>query len=123
MSELETAAISRRLQDARKQAGLTQQEMADLLVVHKRSVEDYESPRKDVIPYDRLNEWARLTKTTAEWLLHGIEPGEAATPGQVRDLDARLARVEELQAQQGALLEANRVVLEEIRALLAARNS
>lgn len=93
MAELEEAAISERLQHARKQAGLTQQQMADLLQVHKRSVEDYESKLPDKpVPYDRINEWARLTKTTPEWLLHGDDRA-AATPAEIQELREQLADV------------------------------
>lgn len=91
MAELEEAAISERLQHARKQAGLTQAQMADLLQVHKRSVEDYESQRPDTpVPYDRLNEWAKYTNTTTEWLLHGEQPA-AASQGEIQDLRRELA--------------------------------
>jgi predicted XRE-type DNA-binding protein len=74
MAELDRAAISLRLGESLKTAGITQQEMADLLHVHKRSVEDYTSPRITTIPFDRLDEWARLAGTSKEWLLHGDQP-------------------------------------------------
>lgn len=106
MAELESAAISDRLQAARTRAGLTQQEMADLLQVHKRTVEDWESPRKKNVPYERMGEWADLTHVTVAWLLHGDE--ETATPEQIQNLEARLERVEGLALRILELLQADR---------------
>jgi transcriptional regulator with XRE-family HTH domain len=71
MAELDRAAISSRLGEALRLAGVTQQEAADYLGVHKRSIEDYVSPRKQTVPFDRLEEWATLTGVTKAWLLHG----------------------------------------------------
>jgi transcriptional regulator with XRE-family HTH domain len=73
MAELDRAAISVRLAESREQAGLTQDEMADLLGVHFRSVQNYESAKVDRIPWDKLDEWARITGRTKEWVLHGNE--------------------------------------------------
>jgi transcriptional regulator with XRE-family HTH domain len=74
MPELDRVAISRRLGQARKQAGLTQHEMADAMQLHFRSVQNYESWKDDRVPFARLDEWAKITGTTKEWLLHGHEP-------------------------------------------------
>lgn len=100
MAELERAAISKRLGESRRNAGLTQQQIADLLHVHKRSTEDWESPRKHVVPFDRLGEWAQLTGVSREWLLYGDE--STATDDQVaelrrevREVLERVTRIEE----------------------------
>ena len=85
MSELDRAAIARRLQEARKRSGLTQKEMADVLHVHERSIQDWESVSKAAIPFDRLDEWATTTGVTKVWLLQGDEFVEAGV---------RLARIE-----------------------------
>jgi transcriptional regulator with XRE-family HTH domain len=74
MGELDRAAISLRLAQARDEAGFTQPEMAELLIVHFRSIQNYESPKKHVLPFDRLDEWAKITGRTKEWLLHGDDP-------------------------------------------------
>lgn len=97
MAELDRAAISIRMGQSREQAGLTQPEIADLLhpPVHFRSVQDWESPRKRVVPFDRLDEWARLTKSTREWLIYG----EEAIEGD------RLARVEQRLEELFSLVE------------------
>lgn len=80
MAELDRAAISLRLRESLQTAGIRQHEMADLLHVHKRSIEDYVSPKVATVPFDRLDEWAKITGATKEWLLHGEEavlPAEA----------------------------------------------
>jgi DNA-binding transcriptional regulator YiaG len=96
MAELDRAAISIRMGQARDLAGLKQPEMADLLEVHFRTIQDWESPKKRVVPFDRLEEWARLTETTREWLLHGEM--EATEEDRLR----RIVR-EELEALRGDL--------------------
>jgi transcriptional regulator with XRE-family HTH domain len=77
MAELDRAAISLRIAEAREQAGLTQPELADLLEVHWRTVQEWESPRKDVVPWKRLDEIARAAGVTRDWLLHGDAPRES----------------------------------------------
>jgi transcriptional regulator with XRE-family HTH domain len=101
MAELDRAAISLRLGQALQEAGITQQEMAELLHVHKRSVEDYVSPKITTVPFDRLDEWARIARTTKEWLLHGDQP-EPATVEEIRQLRSDVA---ELRAQVERVLE------------------
>jgi transcriptional regulator with XRE-family HTH domain len=76
MGKLERAAISVRLGETREEAGLTQPEMAELLrqegePLHFRTVQNYESPKNDRVPWDLLDQWAEITGTTLEWLLHG----------------------------------------------------
>jgi transcriptional regulator with XRE-family HTH domain len=109
MAELDRAAISVRLAESRDEAGLTQEEMAEALQrdgtpLHWRSVQNYESPKIDRVPWDLLDQWARITGTTKEWLLHGRDTGttglsektverfEAAVALFVRDV-ARLEAV------------------------------
>lgn len=81
--------ICQRIKQARKGAGLTQQEMADLLDLTLRGYQNYEKARA---PFRRLDDIARLTGVSQEWLLHG-EP-KAQPQG---DLQAELsANVAEL---------------------------
>lgn len=108
MAELDRAAISLRLAESREQAGLTQEEMADLLGIHFRSVQNYESPKKDRIPWDKLDEWARITGVTKEWLLHGREA--AGTSDGLGELLDRFDRQhDEVMARLGEVLEQVRV--------------
>jgi transcriptional regulator with XRE-family HTH domain len=106
MAELDRAAISVRLRQARDDVGLTRPEMAELLTVHFRSIENYESPQKHVIPFDRLDEWAQITGRTKEWLLHGDEPRVMA--------DDRLGMIEERLERVVAELQALREVVESL---------
>ena len=73
LMEIEPEKIRARLRQARKEAGLSQQQLAELLNVHKRTIENYENVR---VPWDHLNEYARFTNRPAEWFLYG----EAALP-------------------------------------------
>lgn len=89
MAEIDRAAIKQRLADSREQAGLTQPEMGETLSdpVHWRTVQNWESPKNKTVPFDRLDDWARITDTTKHWLLHGEEGGvtlasRAAEPRQ-----------------------------------------
>lgn len=104
MAELDRAAISLRLAESREQAGLTQDEMADLLGIHFRSIQNYESPKVDRIPWDKLDEWGRVTATTKEWILHGIEASEPVALQEILDRfdrhhDEVMARLAEIQEQ------------------------
>lgn len=119
MAELDRAAISLRLGESREQAGLTQPEMAEALTrrrhgedesLHWRTVQNYESPKKAVIPWDLLDQWARITGVTKTWLLHGTDGGEL-TPEMVERLEAAIAglaeearHLRELSAQQEQLV-------------------
>ena len=102
MGELDRAAISVRLAQAREEVGLTQAEMAELLTVHFRSVQNYESPKKHALPFDRLDRWAQITGRPKEWLLHGDEPRIVADDRleaieeQLRRVTVALERLEDL---------------------------
>lgn len=69
VAQLDPEGIRARIREARLAAGLTQQELADLLEVHKRTVENYERFR--VPDYRALNRIARVTNRDIEWFLHG----------------------------------------------------
>ena len=96
MAELSRAAIAQRIATARKQAGLDQHEVADLMHVHYRTVQDWESVKKQVTPFDRLDELSAVMGVTKIWLLHGEDAAEA---GDVRGLSQRLLEVEDLVEQ------------------------
>jgi transcriptional regulator with XRE-family HTH domain len=105
MGELDRAAISLRLAQARAEVALTQSEMAELLTAHLRSIQNYESPKKHVIPFDRLEQWAQITGRTKEWLLHGDQPRIVA--------DDRLQALEErLDGLEAGLLRLEQILRE-----------
>ncbi len=101
MAELDRAAISARIRQARKQAGFrNRNDIADLLHVHPRTIEDWENPKHQNVPWDRLDEIAKTTGVTREWLLHGEREEE-------EDVLASLAvRLGELEALSSAGFEA-----------------
>lgn len=104
MAELDRAAISLRLHDSLEKSGMTQQEAADYLHVHKRTVEDYVSSKKATVPFDRLEEWAAMTGVRKEWLLHGDVAWESPSEERWAKLEAemtRLADAFEIMLEQG----------------------
>ena len=101
MAELDRAAISLRIAEARdKRAGLTQPEIAEILSVHWRTIQDWESPKNSTVPWDRLGEIAEATGVTKEWLLHGEREPTSRDGGELAErleaLEAGQVRNEEL---------------------------
>lgn len=90
LEDMDRAAISTRLQTSRKEAGVTQNEMAEILSVHVRSIQDYEDPKKKTVPFDQLDVWAAATGVTKTWLLQG---DEAVESDRLANLEARLESV------------------------------
>lgn len=60
--------ICARIKRARIEAGLTQDEFADLLKVEKRTVQNYELDR---VPWRYLKDISKITGRAQEWLLRG----------------------------------------------------
>lgn len=86
MAALEEAEIRARIKRARNEAGLSQEQLADLLAVHPKSVQNYEN---DHVPWRRIRDIAAITGRSAQWLLHGED-----APGGDETLDERLAALE-----------------------------
>lgn len=100
MAELDRAGISLRMGQSREAAGLTQPEIADLLHVHFRSVQDWESPRKHVVPFDRLGEWAELVNVSREWLLYGeAQAAVTLTPEMLARVESAIGVFERVAAR------------------------
>jgi transcriptional regulator with XRE-family HTH domain len=112
VSQLEAKQIGARLQLARKEAGLTQEQVADISTVSKRSLQDYEAGV--TIPYAHFRELAGIYRCDVNWLLHGEqEPAEpplleevsasvAALTDGMTDAIERLERIEGLLVNDGA---------------------
>jgi transcriptional regulator with XRE-family HTH domain len=102
MAELDRAGISRRIAQAREEAGLTQPEMGDALTpsVHFRTIQNWESLKDKRIPWDRLDEIGRLTGVSKDWLLHGRPPVDE-DPAVTERLDRIESMLEALVAQVG----------------------
>lgn len=110
VTQLKAKEIGDRIAEARKELGLTQEQVTDLATFSKRSLQDYETGV--TIPYRQMPELARLLKRDVAWLLHGEQApapmpngllGEIAT--NVSDLTdsmaAALVRLERIEAALG----------------------
>lgn len=102
LMEMEPEKIRARLRDAREEAGFTQQQLADVLGVHKRTIENYENVR---VPWDHLNEYAKLTNRPTEWFLYGEEalPPEGQIEVLVGTVESLTAELSELRTRLDAL--------------------
>jgi transcriptional regulator with XRE-family HTH domain len=89
---VDAAAVGRRIVQARRESGgMTQETLAELLCVCKRSVQAYEAGQR--IPYRHLPRLAAVFDRPAGWFLHGDEP---AAP---QDGDDEIFRRLDLHAQ------------------------
>ena len=86
VSQFEARAIGERIARARHDAGLTQEEMAELASFSKRSLQDYEAGV--TIPYRHMREIGTITNKPVEWFLYGDDP-------EVSDLANRVDQVQE----------------------------
>lgn len=95
VTQLEAKAIGARIQKARLEAGMTQEQVADVATFSKRSLQDYEAGV--TIPYRHLREIARLLDRPVEWLLHGPAEEAAAEPASsgplLEDIEVKLDRL------------------------------
>lgn len=87
--------ICARIKQARKAAGLTQEDAANLLNVTTRAYQNYE---RDRIPFRSLGKIAQLTGVQQEWLLRGdpAEPTQVQA-GLMRDVASGVATLERSQ--------------------------
>jgi transcriptional regulator with XRE-family HTH domain len=79
MAELQKQEISKRIQQARREAGLTQVQLAELIDTGGRAVQNYENPNHPTVPWKLLSKIAMATGRSERWLLHGddsYEPSE-----------------------------------------------
>lgn len=86
--------IGGRIAQAREEAGLRQEDLADLIGVATRTIQNYEAAATK--PYGKLRAIAEATGRNVEWLLHGdaneAHPTDLATLH--RELAATQAMVE-----------------------------
>lgn len=119
MAELSRVGIAQRIQQARQQAGLTQQELADALHVHRNTVQNWESQKKPITPWDQLGEIANWTQVSRDWLIHGdhqeADPRDAL---RVRVVDS-LRGLEESQEDVLAKLDEYRTLLGDLAAAVS----
>jgi transcriptional regulator with XRE-family HTH domain len=91
---VDAEAISQRIREARTQSGLTQRQLADVLEVHVRTIENYE---RGEINYRTLGAIAAATGRQVEWILHGEDglAGNPATAEQIRLLRDEVTAIRE----------------------------
>ena len=98
MAELQRQEINARIAQARKEAGLTQEEIADLLDVKARTYQNYESIERGRVPWDLMSRISDITGRSLRWLLHGEDDAEPSMQVMLqlaameRKLDELLAR-------------------------------
>lgn len=122
MAQFEAREIGARIAQARREAGLTQEQLAEIAPFSQRSLQDYE--RGLVIPYRQMRELAKLLGKPVEWFLHGEPEDEATIVERLDSIDERLELIEVslrllVPAEQAAALEAARVEAAAARAAAA----
>lgn len=95
MAEIERRQITGRIKKARKEAGLTQAEMAEALQVYGRTYQNYESEKSPRVPWGELDKIAKLTGKTTQWIIHGDTPTPFGDTTGEADLRAAVDRLED----------------------------
>jgi transcriptional regulator with XRE-family HTH domain len=95
VQQFEAGEIGARIQQARKERGLTQEELAEMASFSKRSLQDYETGV--TIPHQHMAEIGRLLRKPVEWFLYGDDKDEAGK------LDEVLSQLQRLRDEVGSL--------------------
>lgn len=67
LAEMDAAQISLRIRHARRNAGFrSREQLADVLQVHVRTIENWENPKNPNVPYDRMQELADVLTSTSD---------------------------------------------------------
>jgi transcriptional regulator with XRE-family HTH domain len=93
MRQNDEGSIGWRIARARKERGLTQEELAAAIGVSPRSIQGYEAGK--IVPYRRLSQLAEATNRELGWLLEGDVPRDNGDPELVERL---VSLVEEVSA-------------------------
>lgn len=93
----ELVAIGERIAKAREEAGLRQEDLADMIERSTRTVQSYEAGTSS--PYRKIREISAVTGRSVEWLLHG-DPQDDPPPKDLagQGLALVLDRLESLEA-------------------------
>ena len=95
-SVFEPGAIGERIATARREAGLRQEDLADLIGVATRTVQNYEAGSTSA--HRHIRQIAEITGTSVGWLLHGERPADEddrinQLVGEVSEIRAMLERL------------------------------
>lgn len=103
LNVLEPEEIGGRIKLARERAGLRQEDLADLVNVSTRTIQNYEAG--DTKQYSALQLIARATAVSVEWLLHGDRDPQPDEGGSaLREVLDRLQAVEQTQEENTEML-------------------
>lgn len=94
MAQLEAKEIGQRIAQARLEAGLTQEQLAELAPFSTRSLQDYE--QGVTIPYRQMRELSKLLDRPVEWFLRGDDEMEQSILAKLDELLERVERIEQL---------------------------
>lgn len=100
LNVLEPEVIGERIKVARERSGLRQEDLAALINVSTRTVQNLEAG--DVKPYTHLKAVAVATKVTVEWLLHG--DSEETEEDRLAVLEGRIERLARESEEARAIL-------------------
>jgi len=114
----EQRQIGARIAAARREAGLTQRELADRLGVTTRSIQNYEAGA--VTPYRHLRRIETLARKRVGWILSGDPSGDSMADTIAR-LEATMERHYALLQEQLDRLRNETVHLRELRELSEVR--
>lgn len=89
MAEFAAKEIGARIAEARTLRGLTQENLAEMLSISTRSLQDYEAGVR--IPYKHFRDLGRMLKKPEEWFLYG-KADEVEEPSEA--MAAQLDRIE-----------------------------
>lgn len=91
MQQFENAEIGARIAQARKETnGMTQEQLADLLNVSKRSVQDYEAGI--TMPWKHFQALQTVFGRSLHWFLHGEESSQGVDADVIEE---KLDRIEQ----------------------------
>jgi transcriptional regulator with XRE-family HTH domain len=112
--------IGARILQARRESGLTQRELADLLGITSRSIQNYEAGR--IIPWRHLSHIETITRKRAGYLLHD-EDGGGALDATISQLLSVMQQHHDLLRDHVEMLRQNTDRLREQRAALESSRS
>lgn len=108
-------AVGQRIRQARTEAGLTQDELSDLVGVGMRQIQYYEAGTSN--PYRTLRRIAEATRRDVGWLLHGDPPMGGEGEGAVEAVASIHYSLQELAETVKALAHGQEKILDRLDSL------